>query len=305
MLNENHGVFDLTTGEIVTEEVKQAMKKEEERRKNAAEYFKEQEARKALHKDSSLNDHADKLGGFVWTNFTPLVTFKEKYPGLIESHYARLMYMSTFLKHDSEQLKTDNNRPIKKREIRGMLGLTETPAKNFIKEVTAHGLLSFDDENNVFIHNLFTKGRSDSRGYTRTRMYIQTVRKLYELVDGRNVKKLGVIFSVIPFIDFRLNILAHNADKGVKDSSELIIMTMADLAKELGFSNSQKLKETLHSFKIDGQRIVHTANDTKGKSIIIVNPKFVYAGNHKDFEKLNEFDGLTLSGLFFNNKRKK
>lgn len=33
MLNENHGVFDLTTGEIVTEEVKQAMKKEEERRK--------------------------------------------------------------------------------------------------------------------------------------------------------------------------------------------------------------------------------------------------------------------------------
>lgn len=305
MLNEDYEVLDTKTGEIITDKVNEQLKREEERRKKANEYFREQEAKRALHKGSSLNKHSDDLGGFVWANFTPLVAFKEQYPGLIESHYARLMYMSTFLKHDSEQLKTDNNRPIKKKEIRGMLGLTETPAKKFIKEVTAHGLLSFDDENNVYIHNLFTKGRSDSRGYTRTRMYVQTVRKLYELVDGRNVKKLGVIFSVIPFIDFRLNILAHNADKGVKDSSELIIMTMADLAKELGFSDARRLKETLHSFKIDGQRIVHTANDTKGKSIIIVNPKFVYAGNHEDFEKLNEFDGLTLSGLFFNNKRKK
>lgn len=305
MLNKDFEVINKNTGEIITDEVNNQLKNEDDRRKRAAEFFKERDARIALHKESSLNNHSEELGGFVWTNFTPLITFKEQYPGLIESHYARLMYMSTFLKHDSEQLKTDNNRPIKKKDIRGMLALTETPAKNFIKEVTAHGLLSFDDENNVFIHNLFTKGRNDSRGYTRTRMYIQTVRKLYELVDGRNVKKLGVIFSVIPFIDFRLNILAHNADKGVKDSSELIIMTMADLAEELGFSNSQKLKETLHSFKIDGQRIVHTANDTKGKSIIIVNPKFVYAGNHEDFEKLNEFDGLTLSGLFFNNKRKK
>lgn len=305
MLNKDFEVINKNTGEIITDEVNEQLKNDEERRKRAAKFFDEKEAQLALHKESTLNDHADKLGGFVWTNFTPLVAFKEKYPGLIESHYARLMYMSTFLKHNSEQLKTDNNRPIKKKEIRGMLGLTETPAKNFIKEVTAHGLLSFDDDNNVFIHNLFTKGRSDSRGYTRTRMYVQTVRKLYELVDGRNVKKLGVIFSVIPFIDFRLNILAHNADKGVKDSSELIIMTMADLAKELGFSDARRLKETLHSFKIDGQRIVHTANDTKGKSIIIVNPKFVYAGNHEDFEKLNEFDGLTLSGLFFNNKRKK
>ena len=304
MLNEDYEVLDTKTGEIITDKVNEQLKREEERRKKANEYFREQEAKRALHKGSSLNKHSDDLGGFVWANFTPLVAFKEQYPGLIESHYARLMYMSTFLKHDSEQLKTDNNRPIKKKEIRGMLGLTETPAKKFIKEVTAHGLLSFDDENNVYIHKIFTKGRNTSRGYSRTRMYIQTVRKLYELVDGRNVKKLGVIFSVIPFIDFRLNILAHNADEGVKDSSELIIMTMADLAKELGFSDARRLKETLHSFKIDDQRIVHTAKDTKGKSIIIVNPKFVYAGNHEDFEKLNEFDGLTLSGLFFNNKRK-
>lgn len=304
MLDKDFRVSRISTGEIITDEVNEQLKNDEDRRKRIAKYLDEKEAQLALHKDSALNTHSDDLGGFVWTNFTPLLSFKEQYPGLIESHYARLMYMSTFLKHDSEQLKTDNNRPIKKSEIRGMLGLTETPTKKFIKEVTAQCLMSFDDENNVYIHNLFSKGRSGSRGYSRTRMYIQTVRKLYELVDGRNVKKLGVIFSVIPFIDFRLNILAHNADKGVKDSSELIIMTMADLAKELGFSDARRLKETLHSFKIDGQRIVHTAVDTKGKSIIIVNPKFVYAGNHEDFNKLNEFDGTTLSGLFFNNKRK-
>lgn len=305
---EDHEVISKSTGEILTKEYEEKHKREYERRKKTAEYFSEQDAKRAAHKDSLLAEHTKALDGFIWTNFTPLKTFKEKYEGLKESHYARLMYMSTFLIHDSEQIKTDNARPIKKKEIAGLIAASDRATRDFIRDVKKYGLLSIDDDNNVYLHELFTKGRmKPGRGYTHTRMFRRTIRQLYEMVDGRGAKKLGVIFNVIPFIDFRINILCHNADEMVKDSSELVIMTLEELADKLGYADSRRLKDTLYSFKIDGNRLIHITKDQNDKSIIMVNPKFVYAGDYEDFkgniELLAGFDTMTTTGLHFSNKR--
>lgn len=306
-LPKNYKVTDIETNEDITIEFDRQLETTEKTRQVRAEHFQRQNQRKEEFESSELRQHVEDLNGFIWANFTPLVSFKEKYVGLKESHYARLMYMATFLNHNTNQLKKDNGHEIKKKHIQGMIAASERATRDFIKDVKEHDLLSFDKYDNVYLHHLFTKGRTSGRGYSHTRMYRKSIRDLYELADGRDVKKLGVIFNVIPYIDFRINVLCHNADEMVRNSNDLIIMTLKELADKLGFKDPHKLKETLHTFKIDGQRVVHITKDQNEKSIIIVNPKFVYAGGHEDYAKnadfLKDFNTLSGTSIFFSNKR--
>ncbi|WP_160848087.1 hypothetical protein [Pontibacillus yanchengensis] len=112
-----------------------------------------------------------------------------------------------------------------------------------------------------------------------TRVYRKTIRELYAMYNGRTIKQLGLIYAVLPYINFNYNIVCHNAEEYNKDNVKP--MTTADLAKKLGYSKAEQLTKALRGVKYEGQRVFgfFECEDDARKKKIVVNPNVIYAGS--------------------------
>ena len=130
----------------------------------------------------------------------------------------------------------------------------------------------------------FIKGVIDR--YTKqyndfTRIYINSVRYLYENIPVKKHKQLGAYFKIIPYIHRQQNTLCWNPDSNVAD---IKLMSLKELASILGYHENSinRLINTLMDTKLDnGESIVAFISNTKNKSksYIILNPRIFYGGN--------------------------
>jgi hypothetical protein len=116
----------------------------------------------------------------------------------------------------------------------------------------------------------------------RIRIYRQTVRQLYEEYGrGRDVKQLAIVFAVIPFLHYNVNILCYNPQEYYVDNIQP--MTVDKLAALLGYAQTSKLKAAMNGIKLGDKPVFVFVEDVhdKRKRRIIVNPRVVFAGNHE------------------------
>lgn len=114
--------------------------------------------------------------------------------------------------------------------------------------------------------------------YRHTRLFRSTVRDLYERYNGRAIKQLALIYSVLPFVNFACNVVCFNPEEG--DEDRVQPMDLDNLAALLHYQDTQKLKKALEAIKLDGKPafyLPHNIHD-KRKRRVIVNPRIVFAG---------------------------
>lgn len=254
---------------------------------------------RALEAIDALTEHESENGGFVFAFFLQARTIVERFPTLSQADTARLLFIGTYVAWSGGKpaydgrLQYDNGRPISRKQLQELTGMSRPRFSEFYKRLEGEGILTEDADTKDLFMNPSVIYRGNVRGIRaevadleHTRVFRSTVRRLYEEFGGRKLKQLGLIYSVLPFISTQTNIVAHNPEE--KDSERLRPMNVRTLAMVLEYDAPQKLKTALNAVELDGKPVFLFADDPhdRREKRIVVNPRVVFGGNNESLEAI-------------------
>ena len=291
--NSNQNIFykvDVITGEVLNEgrmapvwNTDRIISAEQQA---AWEDYKQREERKAKHRDISK-----KYGEHF---FIPRM---QSFPDLKPQTAARLIYLLTYADYSEKggYLKVTQRKPMKKQNLREILGLSRDAVNDFLAEVSPSYIIL--DENGLLAATGkgFKRG-SINNGCSYHRFYDRWVRSLYKAVPLTQHRYLGYIFQLLPFISIEYNVLCYNPTE--EDIEKVEFMRLGEFCKEIGFDSSHAdrlLKIYKHMlFAVTDNSGMHkerfvsitygglNRHDAK----VYVNPRILYSGTHPESVKL-------------------
>ena len=251
---------------------------------------------------ADMGRFADENGGFVNAYYAPCVTLEQQYPTLSQSDVGRLMFLATYTAYNGT-LQHDNGRIIDRSGVEELVGLSRSRFSEFYGKLLSEGVLCELEGGRIRVNPaLFNRGKREDvgEGMQSIRLYRDTIRSLYaKFGQGRDVKQLSIVFMVIPFLNFRYNIVAMNPKEYF--DYDVVPMTLDQLALVLQYSDASKLKRAMSKVRLDDQPVFAFVEDTEDrrKRRIIANPRVLFAG---DAKSLRELEALA---VVFNSTRRR
>ncbi|PBB05745.1 hypothetical protein [Salimicrobium humidisoli] len=279
---EEGNVIDTDTGEVVNDqyELLPVVSGEViERRKEGA------KVKEAIH------DHNEENGGFVFAYYEACKQMNERFPDLNQADLASLMFIGVHMSFGTNLIVHANGKKLDKKGLGELLGMSRNKFSQFYRKLKANGILHETDAGLMMSPEVFYRGHAkdaskSTEALQHTRMYRKTIKDLYGQFDARSMKKLGLVYSVLPYVNFRVNVVCKNPVTNNPD--ELNAMTIGELAEAIGYQSARKLSQSLREVKYNGQsvfKLVEDDGDARSK-YIIVNPSVVYAGSGEALEGL-------------------
>lgn len=238
----------------------------------------------ALKAVDELTKHELENGGFVFAFFESCKTMAERFPTLSQSDMARLMFIGTYTGYVTGRLEFDNGRKINKKDLEKLVNMSERKFRDFYKKLIAENIIREESDGIYMNPSVFYRGRLadseyDLRNYQQTRLFRKTVRELYQKYNnGRTIKQLAIVYAVLPFLNFKYNVVCYNPTESNEDNVKP--MPLHVLAELLGYKDKTKFKQALERIKLDGEPVfclVPNPHDRRQRRII-VNPRVVFAG---------------------------
>lgn len=238
-----------------------------------------------------LAEHQTAHGGFVFAFFEAYRSMNGRFPFLSKSDLARLMFIGTYVSWQTNHLVYDNGRPINKKKLGELLGMSRNAYATFYKSLIKNGILTESETGLMVDPSLFYRGDlsnapEQTKNLQYTRMFRKTIRDLYNMFNGRSIKKLSVVYEILPYVNFNYNIICHNPDEVQQE--KIIPMTLAELAQKLGYADHRKLIRALREIKLDNVSVFgffSVERDSRKKKVV-VNPAVIYAGNGKHLDAI-------------------
>lgn len=247
----------------------------------------QKEAIEKSKRTKKLNKEMEKinkeLGGFVFALFKYSDDLLNDFPELTPEDITKLFYLATFVDYEGYLIYEDQY--MKRKKMQELLKMSNHAFMTFINKVKKLKIIIEDENKNIkIIKDYFSKGELDKEikeYYDYTRLYIKTIRCLFENVSIRKHKKLGNYFKMIPYIHRQHNILCWNPTSKYENIQRL---TVGDLKDILGIHRNTArafINELLDTTLIDGQEIVvFIKNDKNDANLpILFNPNVFYGGN--------------------------
>lgn len=281
---QNINVIDAETGEIY-ENVN--ITNEEDRKKykdylNARSKYEFQRA--------EIQEKYRQYGGFVWLLYNSNQIFDL---GVKPDVLTKLIYISTHMKYDN-RLTLSNNVNMRKKNLMKILNIQERTFRDFYNSVTEANILLENEDGDLYLNtSIFRRGVIEDIDCNRTRLYIKSIRSLYEQAKVSEHKLLSYLFQAIPFVNVNYNILCFNPLE--RDFDKVEAMTMKDYCKLIGYSedNDRRLKTKLKGLRLK-QCPVFSFVDNSDGLFCYINPDVYYAGN--------KWDEVKILGKFQKNK---
>ena len=268
---------DVNTGETIEIHEGDSIKIISERQRNAI-----QKSIKNKELNENMKDWNKELGGFVFILFQYGDVIFSQSPELIQEDITKLFYLSTFVDYEGNLIYNDNL--IKRKGMQKLINISREKFSIYFKKLINLGIIL---EENKFIKvnkDYFYKGEIENSiksNYNYTRLYINSIRYLYENVSVRKHKQLGSYFKMIPYIHRQQNTLCFNPDSHINN---IDLMNVIELKEILGYHKNSIIRfmDDLTSIKLDNEEsiLAYISHDKdKGKSYIIINPRVFYGGN--------------------------
>lgn len=283
-----YAVVNTSTGEVVADEKDGIRFTTAEGREKATKAIKKKEIKEAM---KLCRD--DEFGKFIFMVYRIGEEINRHEEILTQPDLTKLVYISTYLGYDGF-LVTDNHRAMSKDLLMKKLKLGDSTFRKLYSKLIDTKI--FIEKNGaIYINDLyFKKGKLGSvpNKYTATRVYIDSIRELYDKIKPNQHKQLGFLFRLIPFLNVEYNIVCTNPYE--KDLQSIEPLTMKDIAIQFGYSESNinKLTNELLKIKtINGKGVIGMAlnKDDKRSYKVYVNPAVIYKGeNYKAVEVLEK-----------------
>ena len=218
-------------------------------------------------------------------------------------HIIRFIQLATYSTFVGKLFDSNMNR-IKRSSLKT---IWDTTIKNSIKEnydlLIECGYIYETEEGYIMISDdLIVKGaiddfkklKKDDKDLTYTRLFSKNIQSLYEGTEPKARKQLANLFKILPYINFKHNILCANPTE--TDKNKLELLNWSDVARICNVDENKNLtrfKNELWKLKIYGYNTI--GQFSSGNSYYIcVNPKLYYSGDniedvdflYKSFEML-------------------
>lgn len=236
-----------------------------------------------------LEAHETANGGFVYAFFSTCKTMEQELPQFNQSDLARVMFIGTYIAWETGQLKYDNGVPIDKKGLAQLVGISRNKFSEFYTKALQSDIICEEGSDLYVNPGFFYRGylkdvKTVTQSFRYTRLFRKTVRDLYAMYNGRSIKQLALIYAVLPYVNFKYNIIAHNPEEGNYDLIEP--MELDKLATLLGYTTSKRLSTALRGIKYEGQPVFGFFDASGKKKKVVVNPRVVYAGDGKSLEAI-------------------
>ena len=231
-----------------------------------------------------LDNHAEDNGGFVFLFYENRNYLAMRYPELTPADTARLLYLATYVGYGTTRLEHDNGRPITRRQFAELTRLSASRHSDFVTKMSRNNILRVSNNAVHLLEPIFYKGSVKeapmSSGEARhIRLYIKTMRDLFENIDARSIGRLALIYDVLPFVHFEHNILTRNPDE--ENFDDVVPMSLGELADHLGFSGAKRMRSALVAARYGDLKVFGIFDDGADarRRKVVVNPKVIYASN--------------------------
>ncbi len=213
------------------------------------------------------------------------VSANQQFEGLSPETTARLIYLSTFLKYNSDGLFRSQRTALTRAHLPELTGLSARTVSRFLDEVCPRYM--YEDEDGALHMNpgIFRYGalsKSAELGSFQ-KIYMNAVRSLYRRTSTSNHRQLGYIFQMLPYINIEHNIICKNIFE--KDLENIEFLTLPEFCKAVGYdySTMARLKKIYGNIRVEvnGELEPFCAFVTAGGiTKIFVNPHVIYSGSN-------------------------
>ena len=230
----------------------------------------------------NLKGVSDELGGFCFLYYKKSeILYNEV--GVSKGNIGRLLYLATFIDYDTNEIvdfKPSGKYSLGLRDIKSLMKLGDSAFKEFFKEMKQCEIIHEKDGSFFISKKYFSKGKLSKNENSFTRMFVKTIRELYESTQPRQHKQLANVFSLVPFLDYETNaIIGANGEK----------LKLTEIAQILGYDNIDRMKKDLLKFSIvkDNTKFyffcfVKLQTIENETSFFMVNPLAFYAGSSEN-----------------------
>lgn len=223
-------------------------------------------------------------GQFYWLLYS---IQKPLFDGLIDGSTAtRLIYLATYMPYNGYRLTFDNNAEIHVGDLNKLLGLDRTNARRFLKKCKDAKLLFVNDDNTIDISKeYFARGKIKpflcKKERDIIRIYINSVRELYEKSKEENYKALVYLFMLLPYVNKQYNCVCFNPNE--EELENIKPMTLQECCDILGYNakNAYRLRQFLFKIFV-GNRPAIVLNRSAIGETVFVNPGVYYAGSRSE-----------------------
>lgn len=282
MNNRNIYPIDITTGEIVPGI---SMQDAEDRRR-AKEFFAQQ-TKKQYARTIRDKDHKS-LGNYVLTERKD-----NQFNELDPQDVARLVYLSAFLNLDNILVYRGKN--IRPADFEKLLKVSPATAKRFWRNIKGTFVIEDASKRLTFCKTLF-RGKNRKSNSRLGKVFIRTLRDLYENTPVSQHRYLGYVFQLLEFVNTEYNVLCWNPDTTDLESVEP--MTVKQFCGVIGYDpqHSSQLEKVYRDIKFPTKNgkmqhlcaFVSVGNNQD--KYIAINPRIYYAGsNHGNVDAFGLF----------------
>lgn len=285
---KRYSVIENETGEIITQQDRVYWRTEKQDK--AWQEVKEKTQCDKLFKEYQT----EVLGGFVFMIYdnVDILTNQLKIP---IQDLPKLVYLSTFLNYDN--VICEGKIPMTKAQMQEKLGIAKPAFNKLFKLLIETKILNESKNGKEKIYRLneeiLRKGQTDT-DKIKTKMYINSVRYLYENTSVRMHKNLAIVYQLIPYVHKDTNMICKNPFEEVE---KLIVpLNINEIAVAMGFSiegdnikNISRIKKSILNLTLkDGTSVMvyFKVNDTK-KERWFLNPRVI--SNFVSSEQYDKF----------------
>lgn len=215
----------------------------------------------------------DKFGAFYFNYYKRL--------NISRQYMFRFIYLCTYMNYDN--FLSNGTRLYKSKDLKILLKLSNTEYKRTEDYLLENDLISYTDKDNIKINNKYClKGKMPkNKNVEVVRMFDEAIRELYENALPREHKKIAMLLEILPYINYKYNVVCKNPKE---TNIELIEpMRMTEVCELLGYdkTNASKLKNSLFSLTVGNEYVIGMFEKGCGKAIY-VNPRIYYKGGNKE-----------------------
>ena len=197
---------------------------------------------------------------------------RKSYNRVVDSETGKAMYQSVYMT---------------KQDVWNLLGGTKRLFYNFWNEAIEHHLLEEEDGKVYIMRNVFSYGSTkkiDKKKYAMVQMYKHAIRYMYENTNDQTRKWLVYLYTLIPYLNLKYNVLCINPFE--QDKENIKPLTMGDICERLGRDRRDQTRilrglKKLHFIDKQGDErsVIKILWDYKNedRNWISINPQF-YAG---------------------------
>jgi hypothetical protein len=248
--------------------------------------------KKAFHDNSELSMFAKENDGFILAFYEFGRTLTEQFNGQFNlAELARIHFIATYQNYQDDYLRFDNQHYVDKKALKELLQLSRNKFSEFYSKLIANNILTEEGGKLMMNTTYFYRGdlkpiKSQVKDLQHMRMFRQAIRELYGEFTGRKASQLGLLYAVMPFVNFRYNIIAHNPGESVSDHVKP--MRLGELADKVGYKDVKKLRTAMRGIRFDNKPaflFVEDENDLRSRKII-VNPRIMFASNNESLDAI-------------------